>query len=63
MVTVEYWYSNLSEQTGYKAHQEIAEEDIPKVVMEIFSKGLNVMLSHCNGNTVIFVDNRRFGQR
>jgi len=62
--TVEYWYSDLSRITGYQKGQEVEEADIPKVTMEIFSKGLNVMLHHHSGDKVhIFVDNLRFSQR
>ena len=62
-VTVEYWCSDLSEITGYQKGQEVEEADISKVTMEIFSKGLNVMLHHSGDNVHIFVDNLRFSQR
>jgi hypothetical protein len=62
--TVEYWYNDLSHITGYGKGHEIEEADIPKVTMEIFSKGLNVMLYHLVENKVIiWVDDKRFGQR
>jgi hypothetical protein len=61
--TIEYWYSDLAKITGYEKGHEIEEADIPKVAMEIFSKGLNVMLYHHEGRVIIWVDNKRFGQR
>jgi hypothetical protein len=63
-VSIEYWYSDLSERTGYKKGQAIPEADIPKIAMEIFSKDLNVMLNHLgNDRVIIWVDTGRFGQR
>jgi hypothetical protein len=61
--TVEYWYSDLSKITGYEKGHEVEEVDIPKVAMEIFSKGLNVMLYHLGDKVIIWVDNKRFSQR
>lgn len=62
---VNYWYEDLSQQTGYEKNQEVQEEEIPKVVMHIFSLGLNVLLHHnknlnCN---IIWVDDKIFRQR
>ena len=64
--TVEYWYSDLSERTGYKKGQEVPGEFIPEVARKIFAQGLNVMLYHSVTDpdvAYIFVDDKRFQQR
>ena len=60
-----FWAGNdFEEQTGYAHKQEVSVNDIFTIMAFIFGTGLNVMLYHSSPKEVIiFVDDRRFGQR
>jgi hypothetical protein len=61
---IEYWYSDLSHITGYPKGHEVSEDKIMETVRSLYGDGVNVMLYHSsNGNMIIWVDDKRFGQR
>jgi hypothetical protein len=60
---ISYWgVSADCKESGYEKGQEIPEAGISKVVMEIFAKGLNVMLFHSSGNCYICINKGKFRQ-
>jgi hypothetical protein len=61
--TMYNWAGEAKNLPDWFHHDEIAEVSLEQVY-EIFNTGNNVMLAHSGDDDVIlFVDNRRFGQR
>ena len=48
---------------GYTPAQEINANEVFSIANMIFDVGLNVMITHGDDHTYIWVDNRRFQQR
>ena len=63
--TIFYWASqNFKDKTGYEHNQEIPVSEIFNIQSYIFGLGLNTMLYHASDDKIIlFVDDKRFGQR
>lgn len=54
--TVYYYYSNLEKEAGLYKGQEIAEDIVPSVMMEVYNRGLSVMLKHSAKNNIFGID-------